>query len=100
VTGYLADTSAVWRLLRGQIGQPWPRLVAQSVVSICPPVEAELMIGVRAARDFEPFTAVLRRTFGWVPALDDPWRHVAAVQRELIRSANIAGRLRWTSSSR
>lgn len=50
-----------------------------------PPVEAELRIGVRAARDFEPFTAVLRRTFGWVPALSDPWRHVATLQRELIK---------------
>jgi len=62
VTDYLADTSAVWRLLRGQIGGPWPRLVAQGVVAICPPVESELMVGVRAGRDFEPFTAVLRRT--------------------------------------
>jgi predicted nucleic acid-binding protein len=28
---------------------------------------------------------VLRRTFGWVPALDDPWRQVLAVQRGLIK---------------
>jgi predicted AAA+ superfamily ATPase len=27
---------------------------------------------------------VLRRTFGWVPALDDPWRRVLAVQRDLV----------------
>jgi predicted nucleic acid-binding protein len=91
VTHYLADTSAVWRLLRGQIGEPWPRLVAQGVVAICPPVEAELMVGVRTARDFEPFAAVLRRTFGWVPALDDPWRRVLAVQRDLIKIGHHRG---------
>jgi predicted nucleic acid-binding protein len=91
VTDYLADTSAVWRLLRGQIGEPWPRLVAQGVVAICPPVESELMVGVRAGRDLEPFTAVLRRTFAWVPALDDPWRQVLAVQRDLIKIGHHRG---------
>jgi predicted nucleic acid-binding protein len=54
-------------------------------VTICPPVEAELMVGIHADRDYEPFTAVLRRTFGWVPALDDPWRQVLAVQRDLVK---------------
>lgn len=49
------------------------------------------MVGVRAARDFEPFIAVLRRTFGWVPALDDPWRQVAAIQRELIKIGHHRG---------
>lgn len=81
---YLADTSAVWRLLRGQVGDPWPGRVAQGLVAICPPVESELMVSVRSARDYEPFFAVLGRTFAWCPALDDPWRHVSAVQRELI----------------
>ena len=91
MTAYLADTSAVWRLLRGQIGAPWSTLVAQGVVAICPPVEAELMVGVRADRDYEPFTAVLRRTFGWVPALDDPWRQVLAVQRDLVKIGHHRG---------
>lgn len=81
---YLADTSAVWRLLRRQIDDPWPRYVAQGLVSIAPPVEVELMASVRADRDYEPFFAMLGRTFSWCPALDDPWRQVIAVQRDLI----------------
>jgi predicted nucleic acid-binding protein len=81
---YLADTSAAWRLLRGQIADPWPRYVAQGLVALCSPVEAELMVSVRTDRDYEPFFAMLRRTFGWCPTLDDPWRHVLAVQRDLI----------------
>ncbi|MEU9038489.1 PIN domain-containing protein [Streptomyces sp. NPDC048352] len=80
---YLADTSAVWRLLRGQIGDPWPGYVAQGLVAICPPVESELMPSLRADRDFEPFFGMLGQTFGWVPALDDPWPQIIAVQREL-----------------
>jgi predicted nucleic acid-binding protein len=91
VTDYLADTSAAWRLLRGQIGPPWPRLVTQGLVAICPPVEAELMVGIRTDRDYEPVIAVLRRTFGWVPALDDPWRQVLAVQRDLIKIGHHRG---------
>lgn len=88
---YLADTSAVWRLLRGQIPDPWPRFVAQGLVGLCPPVEAELMVSVRADRDFEPFFTVLRSTFGWYPVLDDPWRHILAVQRDLIRIGHHRG---------
>ena len=81
---YLADTSAAWRLLRRQIGDPWPRYAAQGLVALCPPVESELMVSVRSEQDYEPFFAVLRRTFSWCPTLDDPWRHVLAVQRDLI----------------
>lgn len=88
---YLADTSAVWRLLRGQIGEPWSAYVAQGLVAICPPVEAELMVSVRSDRDFEPFFAVLKQTFGWCPTPDDPWRQVLGVQRDLIRIGHHRG---------
>ncbi|MGW5098361.1 PIN domain-containing protein [Streptomyces nodosus] len=80
---YLADTSAVWRLLRGQLGSPWPDRVARGLVSICPPVEAELMPGLRSGRDYDPFFTMLGQTFGWVPALDNPWRKIVEVQRGL-----------------
>ncbi|MFE9169176.1 PIN domain nuclease [Streptomyces kebangsaanensis] len=80
---YLADTSAVWRLLRGQLDFPWSDRVARGLVAICPPVEAELMPGLRSDRDHEPFFTMLGQTFGWVPALDDPWPKVVEVQRDL-----------------
>jgi hypothetical protein len=63
----LADASAVWRLLRGQLGSPWPDRVARGLVAICPPVETELMPGLRSDRDYEPFFTMLGQTFGWVP---------------------------------
>lgn len=88
---YLADTSAVWRLLRGQIDAPWPGHVARGLVAICPPVEAELMPALRADRDYEPFFTMLGQTFGWVPALDEPWPRIIAVQRELVKIGHHRG---------
>ncbi|WP_371101644.1 PIN domain nuclease [Streptomyces sp. PU_AKi4] len=88
---YLADTSAVWRLLRGQLDPPWPGRVARGLVAICPPVEAELMPGLRSDRDYEPFFTVLGQTFGWVPALDDPWSKIREVQRELVKIGHHRG---------
>ncbi|MEU1270269.1 hypothetical protein [Streptomyces sp. NPDC005799] len=61
---YLADTSAVWRLLRGPITSPWPEPVARELPAVCPPVEAELLRAVRADRDHEPFFTMLGQTFG------------------------------------
>lgn len=81
---YLADTSAVWRLLRNQVDDPWPRYLAQGLMSICPPVEAELMAGVRSDRDHEPFFAMLGAAFTWCPVLDDPWPRILDVQRKLV----------------
>ncbi|MEB8343083.1 PIN domain nuclease [Streptomyces endophyticus] len=88
---YLADTSAVWRLLRGQLGDPWPGRVARGLVAICPPVESELMPGLRSDRHYEPFFTMLGQTFGWVPVLDDPWPRVIAVQRDLVRIGHHRG---------
>jgi predicted nucleic acid-binding protein len=88
---YLADTSAVWRLLRGRIDAPWPDRVARGLVAICPPVEAELMPSLRADRDCEPFFTMLGQTFGWVPGLDDPWPKIIAVQRDLVRIGHHRG---------
>jgi predicted nucleic acid-binding protein len=88
---YLADTSAVWRLLRGQLGSPWPGRVARGLVAICPPVESELMPGLRSGRDYEPFFTMLSQTFGWVPALDDPWPKVVEVQRDLAKIGHHRG---------
>lgn len=58
---HFADTSAVWRLLRRQIGIPWPDRVVRGLVAVCPPVEAELMPGLRADRDYEPFFTMAAR---------------------------------------
>lgn len=49
------------------------------------------MPALRADRDHEPFFTMLGRTFGWVPALEDPWPRVIGVQRELVRIGHHRG---------
>lgn len=65
--------------------------VAQGLVSLCPPVESELMPALRADRDHEPFFTMLGQTFGRVPALEDPWPRIVGVQRELMRIGHHRG---------
>ena len=88
---YLADTSAVWRLLRGQIGGPWPGYLSQGLIGLCPPVESELMAGVRGERDFASFSTILKTAFTWYPALDDPWSRILSVQRDLVKIGHHRG---------
>ena len=45
---FLADTSAVWRMLRGQVGTPWTDRLFHGLIAISTPVESELMRTVRA----------------------------------------------------
>ena len=88
---YLADTSAVWRLLRRQVDERWVRNGDHGLVAICPPVESELMTGLRGELDYTPFTMELRNFFTWIPALDDPWPQVLSVQRDLVKIGHHRG---------
>ncbi|MFJ4685540.1 VapC toxin family PIN domain ribonuclease [Streptomyces sp. NPDC088789] len=64
---YLADTSLLWRLLFGTVGDPWPARVAEGLVTICPVAHAELRHGLRPGVDPAPFHLALDRAFGSVP---------------------------------
>ncbi|MEU5980413.1 VapC toxin family PIN domain ribonuclease [Streptomyces sp. NPDC047315] len=67
VPRYLADTSVLWRLLFGTVGDPWPARVAEGLVTICPVAHAELRHGLRPGVDPAPFHLALDRAFGSVP---------------------------------
>ena len=88
---YLADTSAVWRLLRGQVASPWTDRLFHGMIAISTPVESELMRTVRAKSDFEPFFKKLDGTFAWCPPVDNPWPQVTAVQRDLLEIGHHRG---------
>ncbi|MFJ9119783.1 hypothetical protein ACIRJO_30110 [Streptomyces sp. NPDC102394] len=57
------------------------------------------MPGLRADRDFEPVFTMLRRKFGWVPAIDNPLLKVIDVQRDLVRIGHHRSPPRSTSGS-
>ena len=88
---FLADTSAVWRMLHGRIGTPWTDRLFQGLIAISAPVESELMLTVRRKSDYEPFFKKLDGTFAWCPPLGNPWPQVLAVQRDLLEIGHHRG---------
>jgi predicted nucleic acid-binding protein len=49
------------------------------------------MQGLRGRVEHERVTTTLRDTFAWCAELDDPWRAVLAVQRDLLRIGHHRG---------
>jgi predicted nucleic acid-binding protein len=82
---FLADTSVVVRLRRGQDIQPrWVDAVRAGLVGVCPAVEAELIRATAGRTDRDRLRVMLRSLFGWHPMPDDAWRFVARTQDALV----------------
>jgi predicted nucleic acid-binding protein len=81
---YLADTSAVVRLINGKTHADWLDIAAAGRIAICPPVETELGVTTRNQDDFHALHTYLRATFSWLPVPDNAWNLVALIQQELV----------------
>ena len=82
---FLADTSAVVRLRRGQDIQPrWVDAVRAGLVAVCPVVEAELVRATASKADCDDLRNKLRLLFGWHPMPDNAWRFVERTQDALV----------------
>lgn len=82
---FLADTSMVVRLRRGQdIAPRWLDVVRAGLVAVCPVVEAELVRAARSKADRDQLREHLRGLFGWHPMPDGAWRFVSQTQDSLI----------------
>ena len=82
---FLADTSMVVRLRRGQDIQPrWVDAVRAGLVGVCPVVEAELMRATGSKSDRDQLRSHLRALFGWHPMPDNAWRFVERAQDALV----------------
>jgi predicted nucleic acid-binding protein len=79
---YLVDTSALVRIIRGQVDQRWDDLVERGMLAVCEPVLVETLTVADAKRYNETETG-LRATYPWVPVPDDVWSIVTAIRREL-----------------
>ena len=88
---YLADTSAVWRLLRGQEAPQWRATLKAGLIAICPAVESEVLQAVQSTVDGMRVSTLLNTLFGWVSCSDDPWQQVIGVQHELIKIGHNRG---------
>jgi predicted nucleic acid-binding protein len=82
---YLADTSMVVRLRRGQEVAPhWLDRVQAGLVGVCPVVEAELVRAAGSKADRDELRAALRSLFVWHPMPDSAWRFVERTQDDLV----------------
>jgi predicted nucleic acid-binding protein len=82
---FLADTSLVVRLCRGQDILPrWIDAVRAGLVGVCPAVEAELIRATAGRADRDRLRTVLRSLFGWHPMPEDAWRFVERTQDALV----------------
>jgi predicted nucleic acid-binding protein len=79
---YLLDTSALVRIIRGQVEPHWDELVERGLLAVCEPVVVETMT-VADAKRYGEVEDEIRGTYPWVPVPDDVWSIVAAVRREL-----------------
>ena len=78
---YLADTSMIVRLRRGQDIEPrWVDAVQAGLVGICPAVESELIRAVGSKADRDQLRRTLRALFTWHPMPERIWRFVEATR--------------------
>jgi len=79
---YLADTSTVVRVDRGQVDPQWIETVKRGLVAVCEPVLAETLT-LADAKQYEIAEERLRAAYPWVPVADNVWELVAAIRRDL-----------------
>ena len=87
---YLVDTSALVRIVRGQVDQRWDEFVERGMLAVCEPVLVETLTIVDAKRYAEAETE-LRATYPWVPVPDDAWSIVSTIRRELAAKSQHRG---------
>jgi predicted nucleic acid-binding protein len=89
---FLADTSMVVRLRRGQdIAPRWIDAVKSGQVGVCPVVEAELIRATASKSDRNLLRGHLRAVFVWHPMPVDAWRFVERTQDGLVEIAHHRG---------
>jgi predicted nucleic acid-binding protein len=89
---FLADTSMVVRLRRGQAIAPrWIDAVRSGEVGVCPVVEAELIRATASKPDRDLLRSHLKTMFVWYPMPDGAWRFVERTQDSLVDIAHHRG---------
>lgn len=79
---YLADTSALVRLLRNQAADPWDELADRGLVTICEPAMAETLL-LAETKKYEALETSIEEKYLKIDIPDGVWRLVAGIRREL-----------------
>ncbi len=80
---YLADSSALIRILRGDVDKSWDDLVDRGLVSVCEPVLAETLL-IAGRKDYSATEEYIEQTYVPVTIPADIWDLAAAIRRELV----------------
>ena len=85
---YLADTSALFRLLQAKTGEAWDEHLAAGVIATCPIAELEFLYSARSLAGRLEKKQLLRRLFTWVPIPAEACERADDVQQLLTESGH------------
>ena len=81
---YLGDTSALVRLHRGQVADPWQDLAERGMIAICEPVLVETLT-IGEARRYDEFETKFRSLYPWLHVPDGAWDVIRPIRQQLAR---------------
>lgn len=77
---YLADTSALFRILQRDARAVWEEHLVSGTIAVCPVVELEFLFSARSLADRLDKIRLLRQVFTWVPMADRAYQRAEEVQ--------------------
>jgi predicted nucleic acid-binding protein len=89
VATYLADTSALARLHRPEVGAVLAPLIAAGLVATCGVIEFEIGWSTRSSAEFDQVRADREAGYEWLPTQDGDWRRALEVQAALWRGGQV-----------
>ncbi|MFK4222609.1 PIN domain nuclease [Streptomyces sp. NPDC019890] len=83
VADYLIDTSALARVLLGQVTAEWDENIGAGLVAMCDFTELEVLYSARSAAHREQLQHELDTHYAWCPVPDGIYRRARVVQEQL-----------------
>jgi predicted nucleic acid-binding protein len=84
---YLADSSAVWRLLReDRIRAGWADVVSDHAIGSCQPQRIEFRRSARNLDEYEQMTSMFVDLYPDVPVPKTSWQWIESAQYRLLRA--------------
>jgi predicted nucleic acid-binding protein len=84
---YLADSSALWRLLRdSEVRAGWSDVTSDHAIGSCQPQRTEFRRSARSLDEYEQMTAMFADLYPDVPVPKSAWQWVESAQYRLLRA--------------
>jgi predicted nucleic acid-binding protein len=84
---YLADSSALWRLLRdAEVRAGWSDVISDHAIGSCQPQRTEFRRSARNLDEYEQMTSMFADLYPDVPVPKTAWQWVESAQYRLLRA--------------